>query len=131
MDLFGSRKAEPTPVHENLIFHKQNNARARNVENAKFCVDFLLSSTSVYFPALPGPLAALSCPDMTRRALSLQSNTEPGVILLLIARHGIDRVWVLTFVFFRNMFNRFNNPYFLPVENAWVVPLVDEISKID
>ena len=56
-------------------------------------------NTSAYFPALPGLLAARSCSDMTHTALSLQSDTEPKVILLCIARHGVDRIWVLTFGF--------------------------------
>ena len=70
---------------------------------------------------------------MTRRALSLHSNTGPRVILSPIARHGVDRIWVFTFVvflFFRNIHNHLIIRFFL-IEYVWVGPLVDEILKID
>ena len=63
---------------------------ARNFENA----------FPYIFPALPGPLAARSHPDMARKVLSLQNGTGPEMILPFIGRHGADRIWVFTYDIF-------------------------------
>ena len=76
----------------------KNLAWPRNLEHSKFRFHMLNPEPFVNFS---GPAGGCSLrariPYMTRRALCLQSNTTPRVILRSIARHG-DGIFRLHFV---------------------------------
>ena len=96
MNLQRRRKAVQNPVHDKSVF---NNffAWTKNFENAKFCVDCLSPSTSVYFSGLAGGRSLRArVPYVTRRAVLPKSNTAPGVICAVRGQSGFSSRRVFT-----------------------------------